>query len=349
MSSIHKIKHLYSFEDGDCITPAMGVQIDTGYGLQEYIDPTSGDVIATKFSEHNAKLFPQPYSSRKGAVVVPETEGQQWYYNVISDEGAILQDGKVKAKFADRFAVGTVEMNGKTVPARIIKGQLSSKNSPNDQYIFYTSSWSGKQFTCQQLIPVQQALAEACQVLISIMGASGSGDEVLSNENDWILYTVNLQRTGVSITDGVTVKFQKLVGDAWQDCKTIQGDIEIDGNTMKLYDAAVDGSEQYRAEVSNNGRKYYGLMNPTDEHDPFYIEDGCNIAGDAVRDEETVTFNPVVYVRSTGEISTGWTFNYTLIERLTGNIIKDVTVATLTGVNIRKKKGINVRIDASRE
>lgn len=349
MGTINKIKHFYSFEDGDTITPGMGVKIDTGYGLQEYIDPNSGEVIATKFKEHNATLFPQAYSSKKGAMIVPETEGQQWYYNVISDEGAILSNGKVKDTFADRFAVGSVEMNGNTFPALIIKGQLSSLQNPNDKYIYYVSSYQGRQFTCQKLIQVQKALGEACQVLISVEGASGSGDEVLSNDNDWILYTVNLQRTGISITSGVTVKFQKLVGSTWQDCKTIEGDIEIGSNTMKLYDAAVDGSEQYRAEVTYNERKYYGLMNPTDEHDPFYIEDGCNINGDAVRDEETVTFNPVVYERSTGEVSTGWAFTYTLFERLTGNIIEDVTLQTLTGVNIRKKKGINVRIEASRE
>lgn len=349
MGTINKIKHFYSFEDGDTITPGMGVKIDTGYGLQEYIDPNSGEVIATKFKEHNATLFPQAYSSKKGAMIVPETEGQQWYYNVISDEGAILSNGKVKDSFADRFAVGSVEMNGNTFPALIIKGQLSSLQNPNDKYIYYVSSYQGRQFTCQKLIQVQKALGEACQVLISVEGASGSGDEVLSNDNDWILYTVNLQRTGISITSGVTVKFQKLVGSTWQDCKTIEGDIEIGSNTMKLYDAAVDGSEQYRAEVTYNERKYYGLMNPTDEHDPFYIEDGCNISGDAVRDEETVTFNPVVYDRKTGEVSTGWAFTYTLFERLTGNIIEDVTLQTLTGVNIRKKKGINVRIEASRE
>ena len=282
-------------------------------------------------------------------MIVPETEGQQWYYNVISDEGAILSNGKVKDTFADRFAVGTVEMNGNTFPALIIKGQLSSLQNPNDKYIYYVSSYQGRQFTCQKLIQVQKALGEACQVLISVEGADGVGDEVLSEDRDWILYTVNLQRTGVSITSGVTVKFQKLVGSTWQDCKTIEGDIEIGSNTMKLHNAAVDGSEQYRAEVTYNERKYYGLMNPTDEHDPFYIEDGCNIAGDAVRDEETVTFNPVVYDRKTGEASTGWAFTYTLFERLTGNIIEDVTLQTLTGVNIRKKKGINVRIEASRE
>lgn len=349
MSTIHKIKHFYSFEDGDTITPGMGAKIDTGFGLQEYIDPNSGEVIATKFKEHNATLFPQPYSSKKGAMIVPETEGQQWYYNVISDEGAILSNGKVKDTFADRFAVGTVEMNGNTFPALIIKGQLSSLQNPNDKYIYYVSSYQGRQFTCQKLIQVQKALGEACQVLISVEGADGVGDEVLSEDRDWILYTVNLQRTGVSITSGVTVKFQKLVGSTWQDCKTIEGDIEIGSNTMKLHNAAVDGSEQYRAEVTYNERKYYGLMNPTDEHDPFYIEDGCNIAGDAVRDEETVTFNPVVYDRKTGEASTGWAFTYTLFERLTGNIIEDVTLQTLTGVNIRKKKGINVRIEASRE
>ena len=143
MESYHKIKELYSYEDGDTITPSMGVQIDTGYGLQQYVNPTTGKVIQTKFADHNATLFPQPYSSRKGSVVVPATTGQQWYLNAITDEGAILENGVVKPKFAKMFKVGTVKMNNNTFPALIIIGDLVNDSFPEiaDRFIYYVSSY----------------------------------------------------------------------------------------------------------------------------------------------------------------------------------------------------------------
>lgn len=109
------IDHLYAFEDGDVLTPAMGVSWvkpeDVGYGLQQYWNPTINAVIETDFKQHPVLLFPQPYSSKMGNIVVPETEGQQWYYGNISDEGGILQNGKVKEKFVELFEVTTIELN----------------------------------------------------------------------------------------------------------------------------------------------------------------------------------------------------------------------------------------------
>ena len=48
------IKNLYGFEDGDCITPGMGVQIAAGYGLHQYYNTTTGNVIQTDFTQHPA-------------------------------------------------------------------------------------------------------------------------------------------------------------------------------------------------------------------------------------------------------------------------------------------------------
>lgn len=90
MNNISAIDHLYAFEDGDTITPGMGVRWvngETGLGLQQYWNPTTGKVIATDFKEHPVMLYPQPYSSKKGAIVLPEANGQQWYYGNISTEG----------------------------------------------------------------------------------------------------------------------------------------------------------------------------------------------------------------------------------------------------------------------
>ena len=170
-STFTAIDHLYAFEDGDVLTPAMGVSWvkpeDVGYGLQQYWNPTINAVIETDFKQHPVFLFPQPYSSKMGSIVVPETEGQQWYYGNISDEGGILQNGKVKDKFTDRFEVTTIELNKKVFPALKIKGNLATAADHTDKYIYYKSSWQGKQFTCQQLIPIMEAVGESYKVNIS--------------------------------------------------------------------------------------------------------------------------------------------------------------------------------------
>ena len=88
------------------------------------------------------------------------------------------------------------------------------------------------------------------------------------------------------------------------------------------------------------------MFQATDIHDPLYIEDGCNIVGDAVKVGETATFNPKVYDRSSGEISAGWTFTYTLLKRSDGSVITDISVNALTYENIDRYGGVNVRIEA---
>ena len=70
--NIYNIRELYAYADGDCITPTMGVSIDPGYALAQYWNTTEGKIVSTDFSVHNAKLYPQGYSSLEGKVVVPE-------------------------------------------------------------------------------------------------------------------------------------------------------------------------------------------------------------------------------------------------------------------------------------
>jgi hypothetical protein len=347
-NSYSAIKRLYAYEDGDTITPAMGVSIDTGYGLVQYWNPTTKAVVNTDFSVHNATLYPQPYSSQKGAIVIPETEGQQWYYNNISDEGAILENGAVKSKFADRFSIGTKQVNGKTFPCLVIIGNLATEDDHTDKYIYYSSTYDGKAFTCQQLIPIQSSVGDAYSVLISIEGEDGSGDNVLSNDNDWVKATANLQLVGQNVTGAMSIVFQKLVGSTWQDISNVSGLSEIGTNTCKLYNAAVEGVEMIRAKITYGGKDYYGFYEVSDVHDPYYIDVGCNIAGDAVKSGETATFTPVVYDRSSGEVSTGWTFTYTLTKKTDGSVITDFDETALTYDNIKSVGGVIVRIEATK-
>lgn len=358
METISKIRNLYAFEDGDSITPRMGVQIAAGYGLQQYYDPNTGNVTATKFADHPATLFPQAWSSKRATIIVPEA-GYQWYYNNISDNSGILDsNGQVKAAFSDRFEVvaAGVTMNGQTYPALKIKADLVSAtlNDYNDKWIYFVGSYNGKQFTCAQQIPVMAAVGDPYNILLSVTGANGTGDEVLSADQDWVQYTAYLQLAGSNVSGG-TITFQHLSGNTWQDVSHQAGMTEISGtgnNTLKLYAAAVEGTEMYRVRIVYNGKTYYKTMQVSDIHDPFYIDDGCNISGDAVKVGETATFSPKVYERSSGtDVTTsgGWQFRYTLIKRSDSSVISTHTTSpSITYATIESNGGISVRIEAYR-
>ena len=344
------IKNLYGFEDGDTITPGMGVQIAAGYGLHQYYNTTTGNVIQTDFTQHPAVLFPQAYSSKTATIVAPSMTGFQWYYNNISDNAGILDsNGDVKSSFSALFEKTTVTMNGKTFPALRIKGNLVSSvlNDYTDKYIYFVGTWQGKQFTCQQHIPVVSSTGEAYNILLSVIGEDGTGDNVLSSDNDWVQYTAYLQLAGTTI-NGATYQFQHLVNGNWVNITNTQGVVEINPNVIKMYQAFVEGVEILRVVVTNGGKTYTKTFEVSDIHDPLYIDDGCNIIGDAVKPGQTATFNPKVYRRDNGEEETGFTFTYTLIKRSDGSVITDITVNQLTYDNIVAKGGISVRIAASR-
>lgn len=359
MNNVSKIKTLYAYEDGDTITPRMGVQIATGHGLQQFYNAETWNVTNTNFADYPATLFPQPYSSKAGTIVVPAAGGQ-WYFNNIADNAGILDDnGAVKTAFSDLFAVTTVLMNGKTFPALKIKNNLvnSSNKISTDIFIYYVGQYNGRQFTCDQRIPVQSVVGDAYQLLISVNGPNGvAGDEVISAPDDFIEYTASLQMmsTGTDIAAAV-ITFEHFETDGtWKTVTNNSGFTEITGKKMKLYPSAVDGSELYRVKAVYNGETYYQVLNPTDEHDPYYIVDGCSIDGDTVRQSDVVTWNPKVYQRvNDGEdedVTTkeGWTFTFSLVAQKTGATITEINHTGITYEKLTEYGGIATRIQASR-
>lgn len=357
--NISRIKTLYAYEDGDTITPRMGVQIATGHGLQQFYNPKSWQVTNTDFASFPPTLFPQPYSGKVGAVVVPAS-GYQWYYNNISDNAGILDaDGAVKAAFADRFEVTEVTMNGKTFPALKIKANLVSPTNKDgtDKYIYFSGIYAGKQFVCEQLIPVQAVVGDAYQLLISVTGPKGTGDEVLIDDKDWIEYTAMLQMmsTGATLNDA-TYTFEHLENGAWATVTNQTGVTEVSGNKLKIFAPAVDGAELFRVKCVYGGKTFYKYMEPTDESDPYYIVDGCTISGDTVKRGETVAFHPKVMARRNGvgeedqdvTASEGWTFTYTLVGQRSGEVITDINQTGITFDKLTEYGGIATRIQASK-
>lgn len=358
-NNVSKIKTLYAYEDGDTITPRMGVQIATGHGLQQFYNAQTWNVTNTNFADYPATLFPQPYSSKAGAIVVPAAGGQ-WYFNNIADNAGILDaNGAVKSAFADRFAVTTVVMNGKTFPALKIKSNLvnSTNKISTDIYIYYVGQYNGKQFTCDQRIPVQSVVGDAYQLLVSVIGPNGAaGDEVISSPDDFIEYTASLQMmsTGTDIAAAV-ITFEHFEADGtWKAVTNNSGITEITGKKMKLYQLAVDGSELYRVKAVYNGENYYQMLNPTDEQDPYYIVDGCSIDGDTVQRSDTVTWNPKVFQRvydgEDEDVTTkeGWEFKFTLVAQKTGVTITEIDQTGITYEKLTEYGGIATRIQASR-
>lgn len=361
MNNVSRIKTLYAYEDGDTITPRMGVQIATGHGLQQFYDAQTHVVTNTDFGTYHATLFPQPYSGKEGTVVVPAAGGQ-WYLNNISDNSGILDaNGAVKSAYSSMFEVAAVTMNSKTFPGLIIRSNLVTpqNNVATDIYIYYAGTYAGKQFVCELMIPVQAVVGNAYKLLVSVTGANGTGDEVLSDDQDWVQYTAMLQMmsTGTTISDAV-ITFEHFGSNGWEAVTHQAGVVEVNStnHTLKLYDAAVDGTELYRAKAVYLGKTYYETMNPTDEHDPYYIVDGCSIAGDTVQRGETVSFNPKVYKRRNGvgeedvdvTTSEGWTFTYTLVSQRTGDTITTINQTGITFETLTQYGGIAVRIQASK-
>lgn len=349
------VQTFHAYSDGDVITPGMGVSIPDGYGLFQYFNPNTGKVTQTDFEalyKNNTPviLFPQAYSSKMAKYIEPQTQGQQWYYNSVNTEGEILENGKVKTKYASLFEVTTVSMNGLNLPGLKLKGNLASAADHTDKYIYYQSSYDGKQFLCQQVIPIQEATGESYDIFFSILGKDGSGDRFLSADNDWCKYTAHLQRGGINVEGGVTFKFQKLDGGTWKDLTTQSGCWEVDTNSLKVYDKGVEGTEIFRCVATYQGTQYFATFEITDDHDTYYIDMGCSTDSDAVGPGETVTFNPVVLLRNGGipDSTHTWTFGYTYTKNGSTDPITSLTNKNkFTYEDLRAAGGLTVRIDAT--
>lgn len=370
MNNVSKIKTLYAYEDGDTITPRMGVQIALGHGLQQFYNAETHVVANTDFGEYHATLFPQPYSSKAGAVVVPAVGGQ-WYFNnpdnaemgILDSNGVVKQtplfsrDG-VNIKFSDVFEVTQVTVNGKTFPALTIKANLVNPTSQisTDFYIYYSGTYGSKTFMCSQCIPVQSVVGDAYQLLVSC-----PTDEIINDDHETLTYTAFFQMmsNGQSV-QGVPITFQHFGNNGWEDVTHNTGFTEITtvdgGKQIKIFHSAVDGAELFRAHAVYNGQHYYKTFEPTDEHDPYYIVDGCSIDGDSVKRGDTVTWNPKVYKRQNGPgeedvdvtVSEGWTVSFSLVSQKTGNAITVFDQTGITYDRLVEHGGIAVRVQASR-
>lgn len=361
--TLSRIRNLYAYEDGDQIEARMGVKIDDGFGLTQYWDPNRKAVVNTDFTQHPVILYPQPYSSKRGEFVLPERQGQQWYYNNPETSSAAIlgDDGQVKAAYADLFEIASILVSGKQFPALKIKGNLANENDLTDKHIYYKSTYGGKPFTCSQLIPIQTTVGDAIELVLTVTAQDGSGSTALTDTNTQVVIVPALLRAGTAITDNVTFQWQRFVAGEWQNVVHEPSVREIktysDGTTvLKLFNAGVDCEEVFRCAAVYQGKTYYASIQVTDQADAYYIYDGCSQAGDAVEAGVNVTFQPVVYKR-TGNIPDTdyqWKFSFFLYNLVTGAELVDfkktnVNTYTVQYETLEANKGVSVIISATNE
>ena len=356
--NLSKIKNLYHSTDGDNISARMGYRFDgTGHGLTQYWNVAQKKVVATDFKLHPPTFYPLPYSSKGGRNVVPETTGMQWYYNNPETDSAGILDsnGNVKAAYQSLFQKTTIVVGSDTYPALKVIDNLAKENDLTDKYIYFKGTYNGKPFMAEVKIPVLVSAETGTEILISKETQDGSGSNVLSNDNTWVKLTAALQRSGATITTGVTYQWQKLVDGTWTNVSNQLGVIEvISADCIKVYGAGVDSEDLFRVAATYQGETKYKTEQLTDEADPFYIFDGCNIIGDAVEEGQNASFSPVVYNRATAapDTTNTWNFRFMVLNMITGMTVTPWSTTipfVVPFATISEQKGVQVVINARSE
>lgn len=338
--NIYQVRDIYAYADGDCILPAMGVSIDSGYSLTQYWDPEQKKVINTDFSAHNAKLYPQAYSTNAKHIIVPDSGS--WLIDN-PDGQPLIFDGSgncVTTGYAGIFKLSSITVNGLVQPCLVICGNLAKESDLRNRMIYFRGIYDGRQFACSQEITVVVANANSYDIIISCEGDNGvSGDNIITNNNDYVKFIPSLLRGGLPIK-GATFTWEQLKEGSWQTVSHTAGLTEIDSNgCLTVYEAAVYGVEYFRCtgKLSGTSADVKKVVSVSDTHDPYYLLDGCSTAGE-VKNGETAKFAPQVFDRETNVPDTihQWKYQFTVTDSTSGDILLTAnTSLTLTYQQIR--------------
>jgi hypothetical protein len=355
MSSISAIDHLEAIIDGDTVVPGMNLVLPAGVGSTQYFNPSTG-VCTPDYTKaaNQILLYPACYSSLKGKYLVPDAGSVQWYFDNPDAAGAQIlaaPGGSVADAYKTRFAVASYKVNNQTFPALKVIGNLASKESLNDVVLYCRFTSGGMDITCHCPIGIRVSVGSLFDILIVSLNEQGVNDTVIDNDSEYLLLTASLQDSGVDVAASGAWSWQRATADGLAAVKNVPGVTEITGGgkTLKLFDLAIEGTEEYFAEVVHNGQTYRKGIQVSDTHDPFYINLGRSTPGNLVRDTDTITYTPSVLARSSGKQQTGWTFTYTLRDNL-GETIRTASGATckVTGEEVRAAGGILMHITAGK-
>lgn len=345
---ISAIDTLQAVVDGDTIVPGMNFVLPIGVGRTLYYNPSTH-----RFSPDYAdlstkiKIYPHNYSSGTGMFLEPDAGNYQWYLNTpnVASAAILTQAGgsTVVDKYKGIFRATTVTLTGQTFPALELIGCPANGDDLNDVTIYFVGKFGGIDVTCHGEFPVRESVGDIFEVIINSMSGDGSGntidgDTVIDNDAEWLQLTASLANRGTSVGDG-TYTWWRVTSSGMQQVTHQAGITEISngGKTLKLYDGAVEGTEEYFAKVVYKSNTYWGGIQVSDTHDPFYINIGRSQASSLVKDGDTVTYTPTVLKRAGNVLQSGWTFSFVLRDNAK-NVVRSATAATFSVTHAELKQ-----------
>lgn len=350
---ISAIDTLEAIVDGDTIVPGMSFVLPDGIGKTQYFNPSTGECTPdyTK-SGQQLMLYPTNYSSNSGKFLVPKSGSEQWYFgNPESGDAAILNKagGTVKTEWNKVFEKTTYKINNQTFPALKIIGNLASADQLNDVILYFKGTFNGVTITCHGEIGVKESVGNNYDILLNCVNEEGLNDTVIDNDTEWLRITARLQDSGVDVSATGSWSWQRATSTGMAAVSHVPGVTEITdgGKTLKLYDAAVEGTEEYFAVVTHNGKTYRKGIAVSDTHDPYYINIGRSSMSNLVSSKDTISYTPAVVQRGSGAVQSGWTFSFAAIDN-EGSTVKSSTGNTfsVTGEEVHSHGGLNIHLSA---
>jgi hypothetical protein len=368
MSTYSAIDTLQAIVDGDTIVPRMGFSLPSGVGTTQYYNPST-KVCTPSYTDSSKQilLYPSCYSSNLGKIIVP-TSGKWYYNNPDSEEAAITDDdGNVRDKFKayfqskDNNGLLTYVVNGQTFPALKIIGNLAGENHPINSYnqdiaIYYKGTFNEVAATCHGDIAIRETVGDVYEVLLNAVNEGGDSDTVIDSDSEYIKITAQLLLNGTQISnENITWAWKKVArsNSGFETVTTVDGVSKLSDNNsvLTVYDAAVEGTEEFFAVATYNGNTYQKGIEICDTHDPYYIDVTRSTASNLIRETETVTYKPIVRKR-TGEAvnQSEWSLGYALLhgqDKLSDGNVDSNGSFSVEGKLVKEYGEITVYIEAS--
>lgn len=354
--NISAIDTLEAIVDGDTIVPSMSFVLPTGVGTTQYYNPST-KACTPDYSKaaNQIVLYPTNYSSANGKYLVPDTGTEQWYFdNPESTSAAILAvaGGSVATAWNKLFAKTTYTVNGQTFPALKVIGNLASADSLNDVKIYCKAKYNGMDVLCQGTIGIKETVGSLFDILINCVNEEGANDTVIDNDSEYLVLNADFQDAGASVAPTGSYSWKKVTASGLVTVSHVSGVTELSNSskTLKLYDGAVEGTEEYFCCVTHNGAEYMKGIQVSDTHDPYYILIGRSTQGNLVKKGESVTYKPSVIARSTRVVQSGWSFSFRVLDNqgVTQKTASNATSFTVTGDEVHSYNGTNVHITATK-
>lgn len=350
---ISAIDTLEAIIDGDTVVPGMNFVLPAGIGKTQYYNPSTKACTPDYTKAANQIIiYPACYSSGSGKFLIPSSADMMWYYddpNTTAAQILAAKGGAIADKYKTLFQKTTYTVNNQTFPALKIIGNLAAADSLNDVSIYFKSKFNDMEITCHGTIAIKESVGSLFDILINCVNEDGVNDTVIDNDSEYLVLTASLQDSGLDMAATGSWGWKKATSGGLVTVSHVPGVTELSNTnkTLKLYDGAIEGTEEYFACVTHNGVTYQKGIQVSDTHDPFYINIGRNQASNMVKESDTIVYTPSVLARSSRAVQAGWSFSFTLRDN-SGNTVRSATAQTfqVTGSEVHAKAGLITHIIA---